>query len=279
MRTLIIGCGYVGRRVATAWQERGHEVLALTRSEDRAHEFRQLGWEPVIGDVTTPGVLAELAPVDIVLYAVGLDRTAGKSQREVYVDGLSHVLDALKGRAGKWLYVSSSSVYGQDDGSWIDETSPCDPKTPNGQVCLEAERLLRSRVPEAVILRLSGIYGPGRLIARTEVLKSGQPLTGRPDAWLNLIHVDDVTNAVLAAGDRAPPGATYLVTDDCPILRHQFYESICQLIGAPAPNFTPTEDAGLNKRCYNTRLKSELQVELAFPTIETGLPHALELGM
>ena len=279
MRTLIIGCGYVGRRVATAWQERGHEVLALTRSPDRAHEFRQLGWEPVIGDVTTPGILAALAPVDLVLYAVGLDRTAGKSQREVYVDGLANVLDALHGRAGKWLYISSTSVYGQDDGSWVDEDSPCEPKTPNGEVCLEAERLLRSRVPEAVILRLSGIYGPGRLIARVDGLKTGQPLTGRPEAWLNLIHVDDVTTAVLAAGERAAAGSTWLVTDDCPIRRQQFYETLCRLIGAPAPSFAPTDDAGLNKRCYNTRLKTELQVELAFPTIETGLPHALELGV
>lgn len=278
MRVLVIGCGYVGRRVATAWQERGHTVLALTRSAQRAHEFEQSGWKPVVGDVTTPGILSTIDPVDLVFHAVGLDRSSGQTQREVYVAGLNNALDALDGRAGRWIYISSTSVHGQEDGSWIDESSPCQPATPSGQVCLEAETLLRARVPEAVILRLSGIYGPGRLIARVESLLSGQPLTGRPDAWLNLIHVQDIVTAVLAATDRAAPGATYLVSDDCPIPRQQFYEAICRLIGAPAPTFGTTEDTALNKRCSNRRLRTELGVDLAFPTIETGLPHALELG-
>src|SRR5690606_29190096 len=144
------------------------------------------------------------------------DRTSGHSQRDVYVDGLRHVLNAMAGRCERFVYISSTSVYGQTQGEWVDESSPCRPDRPNGQACLEAENLVWEFFPAgmdpeqsgAVVLRLAGIYGPGRLLRRVEQLRSGDPIGGNPEAWLNLIHVDDAATAVLACEQRFTPGET-----------------------------------------------------------------------
>jgi nucleoside-diphosphate-sugar epimerase len=297
-RKLIIGCGYLGQRVARRWIAQGETVVALTRSAERARDIRASGIEPIIGDVTDSASLAELSEVETALYAVGLDRDSGKSMREVYVGGLENVLRHTAGKVGRFLYISSTSVYGQNSGEWVDESSECRPESENGKVCLEAESLLRSRIPEANILRLAGIYGPGRLVARVAALRAGLILDGNPDAWLNLIHVDDAVVAILACERLGTPGATYLVCDDQPLRRLEYYQLLASLIGASEPRsgvFPPSARGGpwesgdtvatapspesppanLNKRCSNRRLHDELQITLRFPNVHIGLPMAL----
>ncbi len=234
-RKLIIGCGYLGSRVARRWIAQGDTVFALTRSADRAGEFRKLGIAPVVGNVTDPASLTALPEVDTILYAVGLDRRSEQSQREVYVGGLGNVLNRLAGKVRRFLYISSTSVYGQNTGEWVDESSECWPESENGKVCLEAEQLLRSRIPAANILRLAGIYGPGRLVARIAAIRAGLTLEGNPDTWLNLIQVDDAVAAILACERRGAPGDTYLVCDDEPVRRMEYYKLLASLLGAPAP--------------------------------------------
>jgi nucleoside-diphosphate-sugar epimerase len=311
---LIIGCGYLGQRVAAAWLKDGHRVAALTRSAQNAERFRELGIEPVIGDVLDPASLTALPAAETVLYAVGYDRDAGRSQRDVYVDGLENVLKEIAGRTRRFLYISSTSVYGQSGGEWVDEWSECTPITPNGQVCLDAERVVwryfaqnspsplplsrRERGEElaargAVVLRLAGIYGPGRLAARVDALKAGEPPGGNPDAWLNLIHVDDAVRAVLATEQLGQAGATFLVCDDQPITRREYYQALAARLGITLPEtwnsvggflrnprsgFGETGRPSLNKRVSNRRLREELGVQLAYPTIATGLPAVLEIG-
>jgi len=232
-RKLIIGCGYLGRRIAQRWIAQGDAVFALTRSTDRAREFRESGIEPIVGDVTDPASLATLPEVDALIFAVGLDRGSGRSQREVYVGGLGNVLDRVACGVPRFIYISSTSVYGQNAGEWVDESSDCRPESENGKVGLDAEQLLRSRIPEANILRPAGIYGPGRLVARIAAIRAGLTLAGNPDAWLNLIHVDDAVTAILACERRGAPGATYLVCDDEPVRRMEYYQLLAWLIGAP----------------------------------------------
>lgn len=288
MRKLVVGCGYLGRRVAAAWLRRGDDVFALTRSRRHADELRAVGIEPVIGDVTDPRSLGNLPRVDAMLYAVGFDRSAGISQREVYVAGLQNVLAAVHNRVNRLIYISSTSVYGQTAGEWIDETSPAEPVTSSGKVCRDAERVVEKHFPPgdstvtatANILRLAGLYGPDRLLRRVDTLKSGSPITGNPDGWLNLIHVDDAVNAVCTCEQRGKPGATYLVCDDRPIRRQEYFERLATLVGADRPEFESTNQstrttAGLNKRCRNGKLRTELVVELQYPTFETGLPNAV----
>src|SRR4051812_357996 len=210
---LIIGCGYLGRRVAARWTAAGRTVAALTRRN--ADTLRNLGVAPVVGDVLAPDTLRALPAASTVLYAVGMDRTAGRSMREVYLDGLRHVLGTLPVPA-RFIYVSSTGVYGQSDGTWVDESSPTEPTEESGRGVLEAERLLRERGPRAVVLRFAGIYGPDRLLRRGPVL-AGEPLVGDPMKWLNLVHVADGADAVLAAEAHAAPGETYNVADDEPV--------------------------------------------------------------
>lgn len=296
MSKLVIGCGYLGRRVARAWLEEGANVAALTRSPRNAEQFRQQGIEPVVGDVLDRDSLTALPDAQTVLYSIGYDRTAGNSQRDVYVTGLENVLDEVSSRAppggwsGRLIYISSTSVYGQTRGEWIDETSPCQPTRDNGRVCLEAEQVVRRYFPPdqatrehgAIVLRLAGLYGPGRLLRRLEELKSGRAISGNPDAYLNLIQVDDAARAVLACARCGRTGSTYLVCDDRPITRREYYERLASLTGAPSPVFESDDEGSqghvsitLNKRCSNRLIHEELGVALRFPTIDVGLPHAL----
>ena len=286
MRTLIIGCGYLGLRVARQWVAAGCHVAAVTRSPERADELRRERIEPIVADVMAPESLRALPSADVLLYAVGYDRSAGHARRSLYVDGLDHALRALSGRVGRLVYVSSTSVYRQSRGEWVNEDSPCDPHTDNGRACLDAEQVVWRHIPcgdssrTANVLRLSGLYGPGRLIARVESLRSREPVGGNPDAWLNLIHVEDAAAAVVACAERGARGATYLVSDDRPVTRREYYTRLAELVGAPPPVFSGVVEleartAGLNKRCGNQRMKRELLHELEYPTIAVGLPDAL----
>ena len=278
---LIVGCGYLGRRVAADWLRQGSAVAALTRSPERAAELRDAGIVPLIGDVTRSDSLAALPAAGTVLYAVGFDRTAGHARRAVSVDGLANVLRTLGPRAERWIHVSSTSVYGQSAGEVVDEASPTEPPQENGRICLEAEQLVRRVVPQSFILRLAGIYGPGRLLRRLHELSSQTPISGNPEAWLNLIHVDDAAAAVLAAEARGPAGGTWLVCDERPIARRDYYELLARLAAAPPPVFASESDAGverpvdLNKRCSSRRIRSELGLVLRYPSIVEGLPQAL----
>ncbi|MBW3542747.1 MAG: SDR family oxidoreductase [Planctomycetes bacterium] len=288
MSKLVIGCGYLGRRVASRWVEAGHKVRALTRSAARTEELADLGIEPVRGDVTQPETLHGLPPSDSVLYAVALDRSSHQSRREVLVEGLARTLDALMGKVQRFLFISTTSVYGQTDGSRVDETSSCHPTRENGRMALEAEHVVRRHFsaerggPAANIVRLAGLYGPGRLLRRIEAVQSGEVVSGNPEAWLNLIHVDDAAEAVIACERQWRSGETWLACDDRPIHRREYYELLSRLLHGPPPTFdggsvVDARTEGLNKRCSNAKLRRELGWSPRYPTCEEGLRQALGL--
>jgi nucleoside-diphosphate-sugar epimerase len=275
MQGLILGCGYLGRRVAAIWNSAGHTVYGLTRSPQHADTFRSLGIEPIVGDVLDPATLRPLPSADVVLYAVGHDKQASPTKQQVSVHGLENALRQIAARSGRILYVSSTSIYGQNGGEWVDETSPCHPTTQDGQICLQAEEIARSA--GAIVLRFSGLYGPGRLLRRSEALRSGLPIAANPDGYLNLIHVDDGARVVAAMADDNRHLATLLVTDDQPILRRLYYERLADLLGAPPPKFQTSQDdaTALNKRCSNARLRAQFGKILRFPTFDVGLADAI----
>ena len=271
---LILGCGYLGRRVARLWLAGGQPVAALTRRN--GDELAALGIEPVRGDVLEPESLRGLPEAETVLYAVGLDRTSGRSMREVYIQGLGNVLDGLKS-CRRVIYVSSTSVYGQSDGGIVDERSPTEPFEESGRIVLEAERLLRQKRPDAVVLRLAGIYGPDRLLRRQGQLQSGEPIAGDPERWLNLIHVADGARAILAAESRGLPGETYNIVDDEPATRRAFYTRLAELTGSPPPKFEErqSDDRANNRRVNNAKARAALGWLPGYPSFREGLPAAL----
>ncbi|MBM3980061.1 MAG: SDR family oxidoreductase [Planctomycetes bacterium] len=249
---LIVGCGYLGRRVAALWRANGTRVAALTRG--RADALRAAGIEPTTGDVLDRDSLRALPSAATVLYAVGMDRAAGRSMRDVYVNGLANVLDVLPACA-RFVYVSSTSVYGQTADEWVDEASATEPTEESGKVVLEAERSLRARLPGAIILRFAGIYGPDRLLRKAPVLK-GEPLVGDAEKWLNLIHVADGASAVVYAEAHAATGETYNVSDGAPVSRRDFYTRLAQLLGTEA-KFEPRAEPGApNRRIDSSRFRA-----------------------
>jgi nucleoside-diphosphate-sugar epimerase len=270
--TLILGCGYLGRRVAALWRQQGRRVFAATRNA--AHLPSDV--EPIVCDVLNPSSLTSLPRVETVLYAIGFDRTSGASMRSVYVDGLANVLAHLP-KPKRLIYVSSSSVYGQADGGWVDETSPTEPLEESGRIVLAAEAILRAKLPDAVVLRFAGIYGPGRLLRR-QAIEKGEPIVGDADKWLNLIHVEDGARAVLAAEERGESGRVYNVCDDHPVRRRYFYATLARLLRAPAPKFvrpppeqpTPPHEQA-HRRINNRRMKEALRVELRYANYDEGL--------
>lgn len=279
MAKLIFGCGYLGSRVGQRWLVAGETVYAVTRSPRRAEQLRDAGYQPLVADVTQPATLDGLPLAETVLYAVGFDRSTGLAMRQVYVDGLRAALDALPQGTGRIVYISSTSVYGQGDGQWVDEDSPTEPSRENGRICLEAERVLREHRfgDRAVVLRLAGIYGPGR-VPRRAALVAGEPIPAAKEGYLNLIHVDDAASVVLAIENVSQLPRTLLVADGQPVVRGEYYAELARLVGAPPPRFTApvagspaAARATSDKRIRNDRLLRELGIELAYPSYREGL--------
>lgn len=280
-KLLIFGCGFLGQRVARLWLAEGGTVTAVTRSIAKAAQLQSLGIEPYLADLMQPETLTSLPHATHVLYSVGYDRTSSWSKESLYLDGLTHVIDAVAKDVDRFVYVSSSSVYHQDDGSWVDETSATEPTSDGGRICLAAEQLLRSRIGSATILRMSGLYGPERLLARVEQLKANEPIGGNPEAWLNLIHGDDAARACVAALKAPNLSSLYLVSDDRPHPRREYFTELAKRVGAPPPVFSGASSSrhtsdGLNKRCRNERVKRELQLEWVYPDISQGLPQLID---
>ena len=277
--TLIVGCGYLGRRVGRLLSDRGDRVFGTARSDSRAAEIADWGIEPVLADVLNPGSI-RLPATDRLLYCVGFDRTAGVPMRTVYVEGLRNVLDRLPNAVGRFAYASSTGVYGQDDGGWVDEDSPTEPRHEAGKVCLEGEETARAWGP-AIVVRFSGLYGPGRVL-RKAAIERREPIVGDPRKFLNVIHIDDAATATIAALDRGEPGRVYLASDDRPVERSEYYARVAECLGASPPRFEPPAPGSAeakreesNKRASNRRMRSELGVSLAYPDIATGIPAAL----
>ncbi|MBP3953821.1 SDR family oxidoreductase [Gemmata sp. G18] len=268
---LVFGCGYLGRRVASRWLAGGHPVAALTRRN--ADALRNVGIEPVTGDVLDPESLRALPTANTVLYAVGMDRSAGKSMRDVYVTGLAHVLTTLP-PCTRFIYASSTSVYGQTNSDWVNEGSPTDPTEESGKVVLEAEQLLRSIKPDAIVLRLAGLYGPDRLLRKQPVLK-GEPLVGDADKWLNLVHVADAASAVLWAEAHAAPGETYNVADGTPVSRRDFYTRLAELLHAPEAKFDSRPEQGAPNRRIDAAKFRALGWAPVFTSYREGLTAAV----
>lgn len=280
MDRLIIGCGYIGRRVARLWRARGDVVYATTRRAENARVLEAEGLRPVLCDVLEPSGLKSLPAVDTVVYAVGLDRGSGASMHEVYVTGLERVLQALT-PPRCFVHVSSTSVYGQTDGEWVDEESPTEPLEESGRIVLEAEKALRRTMSKAIILRFAGIYGPGRLL-RQKSIEAGEAIAGDASKWLNLIQADDGARAVLAAERFAPPGLVCNVCDGQPVTRRDFFSALARLLNAPPPRFAslppgeplPPHQRG-QRRIDNRRLREVLRFAPEYPDYLAGLQAAV----
>jgi nucleoside-diphosphate-sugar epimerase len=287
---LIFGCGYLGARVAERWKNAGHEAIVVTRSADRATEFQRSGYQAIVADITRPESLRDLPSADTVLYSVGYDRKAavpGPSIQEVYAGGIRNVLTALDSHVSRFIYISTTGVYGPGEGEWMDETTQPDPQRDGGRASLAAETELAASAlsGRSVILRLAGLYGPNRVPFINE-LRQGLPVPAISTGYLNLIHVDDAAAVVIAAAEHHPAQLVettaipriYCLSDGCPVERGEYYSEVARQVAAPPPRFVAPDPsspraqrAGNNRRVDNSRMLAELGVTLAYPDYRAGL--------
>ena len=278
----IAGAGYTGSRIAAYFRSKNQKIWALTRSGNRNSEFETLGITPVIADLTKPETLEKIPPAHfIVICPAPGEKKDETAYREIYLKGIGNYLAAIRKnpKPNLIVYLSSTGVYSDRKGEWVDETTPPEPDAEKGRILLEAEeQVLNSGFP-AVVFRLAGIYGPGRnRLAhhpqRTEKGTGRKPLpvpfsalddTG--DRWMNLIHVEDIVGAMPVIFNKGEAGKVYLGVDDEPVLESEF----CKWLGhfKMDSRFRGNDKTVKGKRCLNQRLKA-LGYSFKYPTFREG---------
>lgn len=246
---VIFGCGYVGSALACAAVQRGLRVTALTRNAGRARSLRELGVEVLEHDLASDAWHAALSgPVDFVVNTVSAADSSPEGYRRSYVDGLRSILAWLERapqRVETFAYTSSTGVYPQGGGVEIDETASTANASVTGRILVEAENLLRAApralVARTFVLRLAGIYGPGRHYLLNALRAGTTEFSGAPETHMNLIHRDDVVAALLACLD-APAqveGGIFNLSDGAPATKRELLEWLAGEVGAPTPTFLP----------------------------------------
>ncbi len=282
MRVLIVGCGYVGVPLGAELVRQGHEVFGLRRSPAGEAELVAAGIRPLTGDVTKPADLAGLpGPFDWVVNTVSSTKGGAEEYREVYLHGTRNLLEWLAPTPlKKFVYTSSTSVYGQTDGSAVKETSPTEPDSLSSQLLVETERLLVAAAAEkkipAVILRVAGIYGPERGHLFLQYLKNEARIAGDGSRLLNMIHRDDVVGAIIAALKNGRAGEIYNTVDDEPVAQIHFFRWLSEALGKWMPPFaTEAENTGrkrglTHKKVQNRKLKMELGYQFKHANFRLG---------
>ena len=282
MKCLIVGCGYVGLPLGAELVRLGHEVFGLRRSASAESQLKAAGIKLLIADITKPETLAKL-PGDFDWVVNCVSSTSGEAEdyRQVYLRGTHNLIERLvPNPPKKFVYTSSTSVYGQTDGSQVKETSSTDPAAETAKVLLETEKLLLAAAREkkipAVILRVAGIYGPNRGHWFKQFLKNEARIEGDGSRFLNMIHRDDLIGCIIAALKNGRPGEIYNAVDDEPVNQANFFQWLAATVGKYPPPSVPENPAenrkrgATNKRVLNRRLKMELGCQFKYPNFRKG---------
>ncbi len=283
LNRLIVGCGFLGLPLAKLWAD-APGTYATTRSPERAVNFGDHDISPVILDITdsasVSAALQNLPPMDTIVFAVGMDRSRYSDIREVYVKGLQHFFDAWKHPVNHVIYISSTGVFGNFEGQWIDESAVTVPSREGGKACLEAEQLIAAHTNNWTVLRMAGLYGGVRVPTR-QLVKQKDWAKLSPEGYLNLIHQTDAVNAIRATAEKRPMGEIILCSDGHPPLRRDYYQYIAdqfQLGQIPWPK-EPKVDANTrsanSKRIGNHKMLERLELKLVHPDFKSGLAEIL----
>ena len=284
-RALIVGCGYAGGRLARRLLSMGCTVVGTTREETRAVELEGWGIRPLVGELSDRETLREIDRFgpEAAFYLV--------PPTDEGDDPLPRVLAATaRAPLEAFVYASSTSVYGDRQGGWVDETTMPRPEGAGAEARQAAERTVIGagwdyQTPTR-ICRISGIYGPGRTLKR--LLERGDyVLIEGGDTWVNRIHVDDLVAGLVAAWQRGGDARVYNLVDDEPHRASEFALMAAELHGLPRPQWVTEEEAErrlsdsrlrrktASKRVRSRRLRGELGVELRYPTYREGLVAAV----
>jgi nucleoside-diphosphate-sugar epimerase len=273
----IFGLGYSGLEIARLARAAGWQVAGTCTSEEKASRLREVGITTHRFDESTPLPPGALADATHVMSTIAPGSTG---------DPVLGACRDLFGRA-RWLgYLSTTGVYGDHGGGWVDEATPARPKQPRSVARLAAERGWQALALEAGVnldvFRLPGIYGPGR--SAIERVKAGtERRIDKPGQVFSRVHVEDIAGTILMAITQPHAGSIYNVADDLPATTADVVAYACELLGQPVPPLLPWAEAQAtmspmarsfyaeNRRVRNDRIKDELGVVLRYPTYREGL--------
>ncbi len=278
LRVLVAGCGYVGTALGLELAARGDRAFGLRRDPSGLPP----GIEPVQADLLGPDLASRIPGVDAVVYAAAAGGGGEEGYRRTYVEGVDRLLGVLEGldpleRPRRFIFVSSTAVYGDAEGGWVDEDTPAEPEGYRGSTVLEGEARTLASPIGGVVLRLGGIYGPGRTRLPDQVRRGEARLAPGGPLWSNRIHRDDAAGALLHLLDLENPEAVYLGVDDEPAPLEDVYRWLARALDAPEPTEDPgrTRDRS-NKRCSSRRLR-ESGYAFRYPSYREGYADMLGL--
>ncbi len=282
---LIIGCGDIGRRVARLELARGARVHGTVRLPGQAAELERLGIRPVAADLDQPGPIAGLPTRGAIVYYFAPPPGGGDLDPRVRV--FCGSVEPGEEPA-KIVYISTSGVYGDTGAAWVDEATPVRPQTARARRRLDAETLLgawgQTRGVAVVILRVTGIYGPGRF--PLDRLRQGQPVLREEEApFTNRIHADDLARVCLAAADRGESGEIFNVSDGRPGTMTEYFNAVADAFGLPRPPQVSLADAQrqmsplmLSYISESRRLSNRRMLEKLGVTPSLSLPPGRDAG-
>ena len=280
----IFGCGYLGSEIARQAQDKGWLVVALTHNEDVASSLRSLGLSQVVVDELDGGSWHDAidANQDYVVNCVGSSSHDVQGYVKSYVEGQESIMKwSEKGSVGTFVYTSSSSVYPQTGRRLVDETASSDGVSELGGLLLAAEQFGfpgGDLIGRSFVLRLGGLYGPGRHLLLDSVRK-GEELSGNGDRVLNLIHRDDAVSAVFAVlgSPESNVGRIYNVTDGHHASRAEIVDWLSTKLGVETPSFAEDDSEDHpNRKVSNDRIRDELDWTPSFPSFRSGYESFLD---
>jgi nucleoside-diphosphate-sugar epimerase len=281
VHVIVAGFGWLGARLARELMSRGDRVTAVRRTPVAAVESLPYGVVPVSADLADPRGLAGLPErVDAIVACQAAGSGSVDAYRSAYVEGNRNLLDyARRSGARAYVYTSSTGVFGYSDGRTVDERTPVAPADETAAVLAEAEELVLGGAT-ARIVRLSGLYGPGRTGVIDRVASGSLSLGPGDETWMNFCHLEDAVRTVVAAVDRGEAGATYHATDAFPAARKEVVLWIASRLRISPPRAEESADRPpgdrrrANRRIIGETTRSLLGIELAFPSFREGLaPH------
>jgi len=285
----IAGCGYIGRRVARLALESGYATTCLVRSAERGNELEQSGYKTIVATLDDPGAIPmpESAAGGILLYCVP---PPGGGLFDTRARNLCARL-AMSAPPAKIVYLSATSVYSETNGGMVTEDSPTAPASAMGKRRLDAEAAFRefgaAHGVAVIILRISGIYGPGRLPLMQ--ISQGQPLLREEESGpSNRIHADDLAQVCLAAAEKGGDGDIFNISDGHPGSMTSYFNAAADVLGMPRQPQVTLEEArhvmsplmfsyvSESRVVDNTRMLERLGIRLRYPSMAEGLPASLQ---
>jgi nucleoside-diphosphate-sugar epimerase len=272
-KILIVGCGAIGYELANTLVEAGHDVTGLKRNPPPANQEKL---RFVCADITSPTDLVALdTDFEHIFFIVSADSRNENSYHDIYETGINNLLNRLarSGSQAPWIFVSSTSVYGQTKGEWVDENSTTAPTKNTSLKIVNAEQKLMAHNPANVVVRFSGIYGPGREYL-LRMAKQSPTIQQTPSYFTNRIHQRDCVGVLAFLFEQRLSGVSleqcYVASDDDPAPLWDVMTWMTEKLHCNPPIAKMTEDdCDMNKRCRNGRLKN-LGYHFIYPDYKKG---------